>query len=221
MMTIDLARDALQAVATRNLWAPALVFASGAVSSVGPCTAPRFIAVAGITAHRSRGPALGACAAFIGGLVAAYAGFGAAAIVLARVLALSGVVYALLATVLAAAGAAALWRDGRCTRDHSERTPQSLGGVFLLGASFALVVSPCCTSLVAAILASSAPASSPGLGAMLLAAFAAGHTAVLFLAAFGAHGVSRILQRYAIGEAGSVIGGTLMLALAAFYGALA
>lgn len=220
-MTVDLVAAGLRDVATHNAWAPALVFAAGAASSVGPCTAPRFIAVAGIAAHGSPRSAVKACTAFVSGLVVAYAAFGVAAILLSRALALSGVVYALLAATLAAGGAAALWREQTCTRNHTGKSPKTLGGVFLLGASFALVVSPCCTPLVAAILASSAPASSPVCTAMLLAAFAAGHTLVLFVAALGARGVSSLLERYAIGEAGSVIGGTLMLALAAFYGALA
>ncbi len=58
-------------------------------------------------------------------------------------------------------------------------------------------------------------------GVALLAAFAFGHTLPLLTAAFAASRTSTLMRRLATAQAPSIVAGTLMLALACFYGVLA
>lgn len=217
----DALSESLRAVSARSAAAPALVFAAGALSSVGPCVAPRFIAIAGIVARSSGADRLRLVALFCSGLTAAYASFGGASALLGGSLRYSQWIYGVLAVALGCAGLATLWREGEACRRLERRAPRSAGGVFLLGASFAFVISPCCTPLVAGILAYTSAASDPGYGAALLAVFALGHMLPLFAAAIGAGRVTDALGRIVDGAAAGVVGGSLLLALAGYYAVLA
>lgn len=219
----DAVGAALAAVAARSAVAYPLVFAAGIVTSIGPCAAPRYIAVAAC-AHAARRP-WAIVAAFAGGLVCAYVALGTAAGAIGTLWAASAATYALVAAVLAVSGVVTLARA--CGESHSHesmhhgRRSASLGGVFLLGASSAFVVSPCCTPVVAGIAGLTMTSGHSADGIMLLAAFASGH--VLPVLACGALGtrLSAALRRVAASQAPSVVSGSLMLALAAYYGVLA
>lgn len=218
---MDLVSLSLRAAATHSAVAPALIFAAGAISSVGPCVAPRFIAIAGIAASAEKSAARRLVFAFCGGLTVAYAAFGAAATLLAGALQHSGTIYAALAVALAAAGAVTLWREeGQCTRAGVQRNA-SFGGVFLLGASSALVLSPCCSPIVAAVVAYGAEAGDPVYAAAMLAIFSLGHMLPLIAAAAGATKCVALLSRLTVARAGAVLSGSLMLGLAAYYAVLA
>jgi cytochrome c-type biogenesis protein len=210
-----------QAVAQRTVLAPLLVFAAGTFSSFGPCVAPRFIALAACTAQARRPRSV--LLAFVAGLVSAYAAFGLGSSLLAGARASASAIYAAVALGLFAGG---LWTLVRAGHPHAPRGAErdgerSLGAIVVLGASFAFVISPCCTPLVAVILAYTSMVGSAWYGAGLLALFALGHALPLVL--YGALGAraAGVLRRAALGQAVAVTNGALMLALAAYYGLLA
>jgi cytochrome c-type biogenesis protein len=210
------------AVSARSAYAPLLVFAAGAVTSIGPCVAPRFIAVAGLAAGKSRRQTVMLVASFIGGLTSTYAAFGAVTSLLGRATQLSAYTYSAVALALAAGGVVTLWRDrAGCGGAHGYRLGFGCGGTLLLGASFALVVSPCCTPLVLAILTYTSAAGSVAYGSILLACFALGHAFPIAAVAFGTHGITRLLQRHSVQQAAAMVSGTLMLGLAGLYAVLA
>ncbi len=218
----DPVSQGLAAVSTRNASAPALIFAAGAVTSVGPCVAPRFIAVAGLAAGKSRrDTALLACA-FVVGLTATYAAFGAVSSLLGRATQFSTFTYFGVAAALAFGGALTLWREEKTCRHARERTANaSAGGALLLGASFALVLSPCCTPVVLGILAYTSSTGNAAYASALLACYAVGHALPIAAVALGMHRVTALLQRHSVRQAAAVVSGTLMLGLAGFYAVLA
>lgn len=218
----DPVSQSLAAVSGRDSSAFPLVFVAGVVSSIGPCVAPRFIAAASLASAGGRRSAAAPVIAFVAGLTAAYAAFGAVASLLGRAAHWSAWTYWILAFALGVGGVLALWRGERaCTHDRETDRATSLGGALLLGASFALVVSPCCTPLVAAIVAYTSASGGAAYGSMLLACFALGHAFPIVPVAFGATGAVRLLQRYSVRQAACVVSATLMLALSAYYAVLA
>ena len=221
---IDAVSAGLHAVATRSPLAYPLVFAAGAVTSIGPCAAPRYVALAALV-NASRRP-LHIIAAFVAGLVGAYVVLGAAAGALGALWSASRLIYAALAVVLAVTGIATLLRGGAPhahdgAQAHHADARASLGGTFLLGASSAFVVSPCCTPVVAGIAGLTTASGHTGAGVALMSAFACGHALPLVTAGALGSRVARGLRLLAASHASAVIAGALMLALAAYYGVLA
>jgi cytochrome c-type biogenesis protein len=226
----DAVGAALAAVAARSALAYPLVFAAGVVTSIGPCAAPRYVAVTACAHAAARRPWT-AVAAFAAGLICAYVALGAAAGALGALWAASTAVYAVVAAALVVSGVVTLARAGGGPNagggpgahrgSHGPRTGASSGGVFLLGASSAFVVSPCCTPVVAALAGLTLASGHGAYGTMLLAAFACGHLVpVLICGALGTR-LSAALRRVAVSQAPSVVSGSLMLALGAYYGVLA
>ena len=195
-----------------------LVAAAGLATSVGPCVAPRYIAVAALLGERRRTLTI---AAFVAGLTTAYATLGFAAGLLAQVTGHTSALDAALAAALAAGGLATLLRRSQCTHAPQPRTPQRLSGIFCLGAASALVVSPCCTPVVAALIGLEGGAADPLARAALLTAFALGHAAPLVAAGSLGALCARPLRAWTASPAPAVVSGTLMLALGAYYGLLA
>jgi cytochrome c biogenesis protein CcdA len=217
---IDALADGLHAVAVRSPLAYPLVFAAGAVTSVGPCAAPRYVAVAALVSS-SRTP-WRIVAAFVAGLVGAYVVIGLAVGTAGALWLASGFVYDGLAFVLGAAGVVTILRGDRVhSHESSVRSRASLGGTFLLGASSALVVSPCCTPVVAGIAGLTTMSGRGADGAALLAAFGCGHALPVVVAGTLGSRVAFALRRVAASHAPATVAGSLMIALAAFYGALA
>jgi cytochrome c-type biogenesis protein len=215
---IDVLDTGLRAVAGRSPLAYPLVFVAGLATSLGPCAAPRYVAVAALanaTGRPGRSVAL-----FIAGLVGAYVCLGAAASALGAVRAWSTWIYAGLAVALALGGAMTLLRDAHA-HDEPRTGASNAGGAFLLGASSALVVSPCCTPVVAAIAGLTIVSGRASDGVTLLASFGLGHAAPLLAAAFLSGRLSSVLRRAAATPAPAVVSGTLMLSLAAYFGVLA
>jgi thiol:disulfide interchange protein DsbD len=250
---IDLLGESLRAVGTRSALAYPLVLGAGVVTSVGPCAAPRYVAVAAL-AQAARAPWT-IVAAFAAGLVAAYvalgalaSGVGTAASALGSLWSASSYVYGALATALLAGGVFTLVRaTGTAASDRCERGTGcnaslscgaasgttmfgattrsggavSFGGVFLLGASSVLVVSPCCTPVVAGIAGLTLAKGRALDGIALLALFACGHAVpVAFAGALGDRFAS-VLRRLAASQAPAIVSGALMIGLAAYYGVLA
>ena len=218
---IDALGEALRAVAARSAAAYPLAALAGAASGVGPCTAPRAVALVALV-HGSARPARVA-ATFVGGVLAATLLVGAAAGATAALLAGSRAAYALAAAALALGGIATLARAGseRCAHGDGAAHPTSLGGALLLGASSALLTSPCCMPAILALGGLTLASGRDGDGIALLAAFAFGHALPLLASAFAASRASALLRRVATAQAPALVAGTLMLALACFYGVLA
>ena len=224
------------AAATLALTAPSpaavgLLFVAGTITSVGPCVAPRYVAIAAIVNGYPR--PIVPTVAFVGGLVSAFMALGFGAGVVGNLGNSSSLVYALLALGLIAAGCVTLVRAvpqrcaAGCDAGHhhaaAQKTAQhrSLGAVYLLGATSALVVSPCCTPVLGAIVATSTAIGKPVAGMLLLASFALGHALPLFFAGSVASGLRRVVRWRIPEQVPAIIGGVLMLTLGAYYGALA
>ncbi len=189
----------------------ALACAAGAASSIGPCVAPRYLALAAFARGniRTRMPVL---ASFTAGTVAGYAALAATGGAVSAIVRHSPMLYAVMAVVLAVSAIATLMRDDICCTHAT--VPRSLGGIALLGMSSALVVSPCCTPAVLAFGALFVSGSHVS-AALLAAAFAAGHLAPL--------GLLLLPVRVSLPDsraAGTVSAG-VTLALGAYYGLLA
>ena len=212
---------ALQSVALSRPAAFGLVFAAGVVTSIGPCMAPRLIAISSLSARGHGTKAYAAAGAFVAGLVVAYASFGLFASMLGEVSALSRWIYLCIAAGLAAGGVTTLMRQRSCAHSASDSTIVAPGAAFLLGGSFAFVISPCCTPLVVAILAYCTQMHNAAYGAGLLAVFALGHAVPVVALAGGTSVVVSALRRFNLDEAMRVVGGSLMLALCGYYLCLA
>lgn len=211
----------LDALARQSPYAPLAAFVAGAATSVGPCNAPRLLAAAGIATGRpaTRWMHAGALSA---GLISAYALFGVAASVFSGAFQYSRAIFIGLAALLAICGARTLVEDRsvKCCERTIERRA-SVGASFLLGASFAFVLSPCCTPVVAAIAAYSAESGNAAFGVSSLAAFALGHALPLLLLAAGSPVSSRWFARLHLSEGVPVVSASMMFALAVYYGLLA
>jgi thiol:disulfide interchange protein DsbD len=230
---IDIVGEGLRAVADRTPVAYPLVFAAGAATSIGPCAAPRYIAVAALVSA-TRSPAH-IVAAFVAGLASAYVLLGTAAGLLGAVWSRSWILYAALACVLGAGGVITLFGGRRpcqpCEGANAANAFEAsacasqgragLGGAFLLGAGSALVVSPCCTPVVAGIAGLTAASGHTAAGVLLLATFACGHAIPVVAAGALGSRIASALRRIVASHAPAVVSGTLMIALAAFYGLLA
>jgi cytochrome c biogenesis protein CcdA len=160
---------------------------------------------------------------FVFGLIFAYASFGAIAALVGRLLQFSTAIYALLALAMACCGTALLWREPRteCGNGRGAGHHTGAGAAFLLGASFALVVSPCCTPIVLGIIAYTSASGDPLYGSTLLAVFALGHALPVLCVGAGAQRLALILSNGIVKHAVSTTAAALMFALAAYYAVLA
>ncbi len=224
---IDAAAAAVQAVSAGSPAAAGLVFAAGALTSIGPCVAPRYVAVAALAQSAAR-PGL-TLAAYVAGLIGAFTALGFAAGSLGMLWSMSGALYGVLAVSLVVSGGVMLVRAappaahavcGNAALEPHDGRSRSLGAVVLLGAAGAFVVSPCCTPVLAAAGATSAALGKPLVGALLLACFAAGHALPLIVAGSASAAVSRLAgSRFA--QASAIVGAVLTIALGAYYGIIA
>jgi cytochrome c-type biogenesis protein len=208
------------AVAHGSPLAIAAIFSAGVVSSLGPCVAPRYLAVAGF-ASGSRRPTR-AAAAFVTGLIGAYLVLGYTAGWLGSIRSLATIIDWIMAGALIVAGAIMLWRaepSGKATCGRTHDMPA--GAPLLLGAASAFVVSPCCTPMLVAIVSTASELGRPLAGAAILACFAIGHALPLFLVGTPAAFAGRIRLTGIAAQSLPVVGGALLLCLGAYYGALA
>ena len=141
----------------------------------------RYIAVAALLGKRRR---MLTIATFVGGILVAYAVLGFGAGMLSVLTGHASVLYLGLATILAVSSTRTLLQTSDRAHCHEPARfqPRRLSGTFSLGAASALVVSPCCTPIVAAVLGMTAVDANPLSRVALLTAFALGHAAPLFAA---------------------------------------
>lgn len=207
---------AMRAVGGGSPAAVPLVLVGGAIFSMGPCTAPRMIALVSLAGNAPFRMRFAIVGTFIAGLAMTYASFGIFAGLLGTVSGLTHWVYLAVGLALGIGGALTLIRIGH---DHSCSTnrPRSLGGVFLLGGSFALVISPCCTPILLAVLSYCAQTRNIVYSVVLLSAFALGHSLPLLFAAAAASRCARFVSRFALSQSIEVVSGALMLCLSGYY----
>ncbi len=191
------------AVETPAIVALALVFGTGILSGLSPCSLPTAVFVAswaGGTGKVSRRRTVTLSTAFVAGIVITLAVLGALAgwlgYVLLYVRALNYVVAAIMLLT-------ALWllkvidfSSMIPVREWKEARGSGIAGAFLLGVPFALTASPCTFPVTIGVLAYVAARGQPAFGAALMLAFAVGRSAPLWVVATFAGLVSR-LQRVA------------------------
>jgi cytochrome c-type biogenesis protein len=217
---IDPIALAVDAVARGDATRLPIVTFAGVLTSVGPCVAPRYVAVAALLGDERRAQTIGT---FVAGMLAAYVALGFGTGILGQLAGHASTLYAVLAVVLACSGIATLFRSPRCDHLHDagrRSQPRRLSAVFSMGAASAFVISPCCTPVVAAVIGMTAFDANPLSRAALLGAFAVGHAAPLF--AVGSLGAvcGRTFRSWSASPAPAVVSGTLMLALGVYYGLL-
>jgi cytochrome c biogenesis protein CcdA len=159
--------------------------------------------------------------AFVAGTLSVYAFFGYAGQVVVRLISLSSWVYAAIAVSAFVGGVLAIIGAEWCpVHEDAEPKRAAVGAAFLSGAGFALVVSPCCTPVVGAVVAYSSGADSGSLAAGLLVAFGLGHlTPVFATLAVGTKIVRRVVSSR-LSQAGNVVAGAAMLFISAYYALL-
>lgn len=195
-------------------------FTAGIATCAGPCVAPRFAAVAGLTAGKTRAQAVKLCACFAAGLLLGYASFAAAAWIFRAALQLSHVLYAGLACGF---GIAALLRlfSRQCTHESFVRPITGAGAAMLLGCGLALVVSPCCAPVIVAVVAYAAADGNASHAAMLLACYAAGHALPLLALAGAAQKFAAAFTLLATARATALVTSGVLLGVAGYYAVLA
>jgi cytochrome c-type biogenesis protein len=224
---IDPLAASMLAFTSRSPATLGLVFTAGLLTSMGPCIAPRYVAIAAI-AGRDRRP-LVPTLAFVGGLIGAFMALGFAGGVFGTLWSSSGTIDIVLAVALIAGGCHALVRAEPHRHAAAQCPPtaaqgpqrRSLGAIFLLGAASALVISPCCTPVIATVVATATAAGKPLLGAALLATFGAGHALpLMFTGQIGAL-ATRCVPPNLRDQGPAIVSGVLMLALGIYYVVLA
>jgi cytochrome c biogenesis protein CcdA len=217
---MDPMHAALVASAFHRASAPASALLAGAATSFGPCAAPRYIALASIVNGVSAVERFARVAAFVTGLCGASTALAFGVHALWRLGAASSWIYAGVALGFAGYGVRALLvPQHNCS--HSAMSTSSLSGAFLLGSSFALVLSPCCAPMLAALGALSATSGSTWSTLDVVAAFVAGHALPVVIVGSLAGYAGAIERRFPLEEPVRVTSGALMLAMSAYYGVLA
>jgi cytochrome c biogenesis protein CcdA len=202
-----------------ELSSPGAALLMGLAGSVGPCGAPRYLALAAASGrYRGRARTM-LVMSFIGGLTCAYALLAFGISMIAQASEASRFAYAALAVGSTVAGLWALAgpsHGAACERSGPRTTA---GASFVAGALLGSVISPCCTPALAAI---GFMAGKVGFAHALLVfgAFALGHFAPLVIASTGARRVSQLVRGAGLEEAGRIVNGGLLLACGLYYGVL-
>jgi thiol:disulfide interchange protein DsbD len=195
---------------------PLTAAVAGVASSIGPCVAPRYLALASFTGgRRPWRPVIG----FTLGIVVATLALGAGAGVVMALVAHVATIDAMVACALIVFGIATLAREPHACAVHAHDARTS--GAFALGAASAFVVSPCCTPLIVAFASLGTFGRDPAFAVASLGAFALGHAAPLLLAGVAGSFVATPLRALSATAAPAVVSGSLTLALGAYYAVLA
>ncbi len=219
---MSLETSAVRLVAHGSPVAWVVVFAAGVVSSLGPCASPRLVALCALVV-RSRSPLAVGCT-FVGSLVSAYAALGLAGTAVADLVRSASWIYGLIAIAALVGGVVSLagvWVD-HADHAHTLEVPHSndLSAAFLSGIGFALMVSPCCTPIVGAIIAYTTSRGDGAMGAGMLAAFGLGHAAPLVPIIAGGRSTVRWIRSCAWTDAVGVAAASCMIALGGYYALL-
>jgi cytochrome c biogenesis protein CcdA len=209
--------DAIVAIVHGDPAGLPLVFAAGLLTGFGPCTAPRYLALAPMLRGRGRTRTIGI---FVIGMLVTYAAIAFGLGVVVDVTRAASAVYLIFSAALVILGLRTLLRSGDCAHAHAGGHVRT-SGAFSLGAASALGVSPCCTPVLIAVSGAAAADGDAGSRLILLAAFVLGHAAPLFAAAPLTAALARGANRWKLDPAPAVVAGALTIALGAYYGLLA
>jgi cytochrome c-type biogenesis protein len=199
--------------------AVATAFTAGLATSIGPCVAPRYLALSAIAARTTGRVRWIRIGSFVVGLLTCYALLAAMASLIGQLAAFSRIVYIVLALGFFAFGLQALLVRRSCA--HASRTQASSAGALLSGTALGLVLSPCCSPVIVMLAAVGASSGSLATSLSAALAFAAGHVAPLVTIGFGFSAVERFAPVRVLSGAGTTISSGLAIALAAYYGLLA
>ncbi len=193
-------------------------FIAGLATSIGPCVAPRYLALASLVAESDARQRWMRVTCFIVGLMLSYGLLATTASLLGAIFALSPFVYLALALSFLVFGLRALTTHESSSHQCAR---SSVGSAVLTGGALGLVFSPCCAPVVGMM--ASVAAASGSLAAALAAtsAFALGHVAPLVALGVGLKIGDRLRFPLALEGAMGTIGSGLALALACYYGILA
>jgi cytochrome c-type biogenesis protein len=223
----DLAEAAQRMIAESPLLAPAAVFAGGVVTAANPCvlaTVPLLMAYVGARDDvRSFGRGVSLSLAFVVGLSMVFALLGVAAALAGAMLGDFGPVWDYVVLVVCLLMGAHLlgWVEVPLPSVSVSPRVRGMPGAVLLGGLFGVVSTPCATPILVVVLAYIAGSgSSPAYGALLLAAYALGHS-VLILTAGASAGLARTLLRSErftrTGRVLRAVAGVLVAAVGVFY----
>ena len=198
-----------------NTAALGAAFVAGISTSVGPCAAPRYLALIG-SVHssrvRDRATSLGS---FVGGLATSYAAFAFIAGAVGVVVMHSRELFAGLAIAFCASGVLTMVARTSCV--HREPDVHA-GSGFLAGLSSGLIVSPCCAPFVAGTGMLAAASGSPADALVLLASFLIGHLGPVLVVGVSSLALPSALPFSPVRSAITTIGGTCSLALGLYFG---
>ena len=190
---------------------------AGLATSIGPCVAPRYIAMIGICAGKPWLARMRVAGALGFGMLLGYLLLANVAALLTRALSLSYVFYWVMSSSMVVAALVTILRSEQHQCKAADQSVETLGGAFLLGISSCLVLSPCCSPVVAGFGAfSTSSAVTPNL---LVVAFCVGHFAPLISGAAS----PRILPRFSgvFAGAGAIVSAGLLACMGVYYGLLA
>ncbi len=218
MTSVDIVDTALRATFSGAPWAPLLAAAAGVATSVGPCAAPRWLTISAL----AEGGAVGRwrCAAYASGIVLAYTCMGSTASLLLQLASASHVLYGGMALAMGVGGlrAIALAHEKGCGDAHA---CGSIPTATVAGIASGLVVSPCCTPLLAAAATAALSSGNIAHGAVVAACFGAGHIAPVLCLGGIVRRIERALSSRGMRQAPVFVGGAVMLGSALYYGLLA
>jgi cytochrome c biogenesis protein CcdA len=217
---MDFLQTVLGQAATRPVWASLAAVAGGALTGIGPCAAPRYVALTGVLAGSAGRERWIRIAAFVGGLCICTLALAAISGLIGAAARYSTPIYCALALALAYYGIRALVVSDRSGCRHSQMRSTSVGGALLIGGSAAFVLSPCCAPVITGIALLTAM-GSPHLVLVVLSAFVLGHAAPLIVAGCGSAALLTFENRFPVKPPVTVVGAALMLAMSLYYAVLA
>lgn len=214
--------SAVELVAHGSPLAWIAVFAAGVVSSLGPCASPRIVALSALIV-RSRRPLL-VGNAFVSSLVATYAGIGFAGGALGDLVRATSWIYALVALGGVVGGVVTLvgglGDHGGVHEAVDLDLTNAVSAAVLGGMGFGLMVSPCCTPILAVVLGYTSARGDAARGAGLLAVYGLGHAAPLLPVIMGGGLATARIASSAWSDAVRVAAGSCMIGLGGYYALL-
>ncbi len=199
--------------------AVAAAFGVGLSTSIGPCAAPRYLALTTLMARAKGRDRWATAASFVVSLFAAYAAIMLVASLIWRALALSTALYLVCAGVFLILGIGGALARYRC--DHTRASNSSRRPALLLGVLSGLTFSPCCSSLALLVGGAGLASGRMGTAFVMMAAFLAGHIAPVVVTGTFTSSLSVLLEGRDARQALATINAGLMIALAGYYGLLA
>ena len=193
-----------------------LACVAGIATSVGPCVAPRYVAIVSVGAQKKgRVPRV---AAFLAGTIAICVAIASAGSLVGELARFSSMIYWGLAVTLVVSGVrAASSGDAHVCADRTA-LETSHGSAFLLGVSTSIALSPCCTPILLAIGASSSSLGTIGVFGLAFA-YAVGHIAPALALLIIANAIKR--STFAFQHAAGTVTAGITIALGLYYAVLA